>query len=44
MANKKNDKIEAIKNIHALMNIVEKQSKQIDELTSIIRMLVEHKE
>lgn len=40
----KNDKIEAIKNIHALMNIVEKQSKQIDELTSIIRMLVEHKE
>ena len=40
----KNDKIEAIKNIQALMNIVEKQSKQIAELTSVIKTLAEHKE
>lgn len=40
----RNDKIEDINNIQALMNIVEKQSKQIAELTSIIKTLVEHKE
>lgn len=40
----RNDKIEAINNIQVLMNIVEKQSKQIAELTSIIKTLVEHKE